>query len=81
MRQNENIHSYYQELAKDYDSDRFANTYGSYIHQQEEKFLLKYFPEPSSSQQSTNMLRGIKFVDNYTDKENNRYYIRACSKI
>lgn len=35
----------------------------------------------SSSQQSTNMLRGIKFVDNYTDKPNNRYYIRACSKI
>ena len=35
----------------------------------------------SSSQQSTNMLRDVKFTDNYTDKRNNRYYIRACSKI
>lgn len=35
----------------------------------------------SSSQQSTNMLKNIKFTDNYTDSTNNRYYIRACSKI
>jgi hypothetical protein len=35
----------------------------------------------SSSQQSTNMLRGIKFTDKYKDTENNRYYIRACSKL
>jgi len=35
----------------------------------------------SSTQQSTNMLRDLKVVDNYTDKENKKYYIRTCSKI
>ena len=37
--------------------------------------------QTTSSQQSTNMLRGIKVSNTYTDKPNNRFYIRMCSKI
>ncbi|MEA2018113.1 MAG: LPP20 family lipoprotein [Campylobacterota bacterium] len=35
----------------------------------------------SSTQQSTNMLRGVKVVDNYEDKQNNIFYLRTCTKI
>ena len=31
--------------------------------------------------QSTNMIRNVKVVDNYTDTNENLYYVRACSKI
>jgi len=33
------------------------------------------------SQQSTNMLRGVKAVDTYKDNKHNRLYVRACTKI
>ena len=33
------ITAYYNDLAKDYDEDRFANTYGAYINKQEQEFL------------------------------------------
>jgi ubiquinone/menaquinone biosynthesis C-methylase UbiE len=36
-----NIHSYYNHLAPAYDADRFGNTYGRYIHRQENRFLQK----------------------------------------
>ena len=35
----------------------------------------------SSVQQSTNILRDVKFIDNYIDKKNNIYYVRVCIKI
>ncbi|WP_196887444.1 class I SAM-dependent methyltransferase [Aureivirga sp. CE67] len=36
------IVQYYDKLASEYDEDRFSNTYGKYIHQQERKVLEKY---------------------------------------
>ncbi len=35
---------YYDNLAMDYDSNRFGNTYGQYIHQQEVNILKKILP-------------------------------------
>ncbi|MFN5417811.1 MAG: class I SAM-dependent DNA methyltransferase [Flavobacteriia bacterium] len=37
----EQIHQYYNKIAKIYDEDRFENSYGKYIHQQETAFLNK----------------------------------------
>ncbi len=39
MADNDIILGYYNKLAKDYDNDRFGNSYGRYIHQQEIKLL------------------------------------------
>lgn len=36
------ITKYYNDLAKDYDADRFSNSYGQYIHRQEDEILIKY---------------------------------------
>jgi ubiquinone/menaquinone biosynthesis C-methylase UbiE len=36
------IKEYYNRLASTYDSDRFGNTYGQYIHRQEERLLRRY---------------------------------------
>lgn len=36
------IIKYYDDLATEYDTDRFSNSYGKYIHQQELKVLNKY---------------------------------------
>ena len=41
MSNNEEIYNYYQRLAKRYDRDRFDNSYGRYIHQQETELLDK----------------------------------------
>ncbi len=38
----EEIKAYYDKLAKDYDNNRFANSYGQYIHQQELAVLSQY---------------------------------------
>ncbi len=38
----EEITKYYNNLAKDYDVDRFSNSYGVYIHRQENEILKKY---------------------------------------
>ena len=38
----QDITCYYDQLAKEYDSDRFANSYGKYIHAQESKVLDRY---------------------------------------
>jgi ubiquinone/menaquinone biosynthesis C-methylase UbiE len=35
------ILQYYDQLAKDYDDDRFGNSYGNFIHQQETRLLKK----------------------------------------
>ena len=37
----EEIHQYYNKIAKIYDEDRFENSYGKYIHHQEKAFLTK----------------------------------------
>lgn len=37
-----NIKDYYDKLASTYDIDRFANSYGQYIHRQEDDFLKKH---------------------------------------
>lgn len=39
---NPEVTEYYNKLAKRYDEDRFENTYGQYIHQQEEKIVQAY---------------------------------------
>ncbi len=39
------ITKYYNDLAKNYDADRFSNSYGQYIHRQENKILKKYLDE------------------------------------
>lgn len=36
------IKEYYDELATEYDNARFANSYGQYIHYQEDKILKRY---------------------------------------
>jgi len=38
----EEINQYYNELAKDYDVNRFSNSYGKYIHHQENIILKKH---------------------------------------
>jgi ubiquinone/menaquinone biosynthesis C-methylase UbiE len=37
------IHQYYNDLAKSYDENRFENSYGKYIDQQERYFLNSFF--------------------------------------
>lgn len=39
---NTKIHKYYNDLAAEYDNDRFNNTYGTFIHTQEKKILSKW---------------------------------------
>lgn len=51
------IKEYYDELAKDYDQDRFDNTYGQYIHQQEERILDRVL-EPLSQDQTLDLATG-----------------------
>lgn len=36
---NNPVISYYNQIAKEYDNSRFANTYGQFIHYQEDKYL------------------------------------------
>ena len=37
--QNEPVKRYYEEIASKYDEDRFANSYGRYIHAQESRIM------------------------------------------
>ncbi len=41
----QNVKEYYNELAPTYDENRFGNTYGQYIHKQEEYFLRKHLKQ------------------------------------
>jgi ubiquinone/menaquinone biosynthesis C-methylase UbiE len=41
----ETVQSYYNRIGAEYDRDRFANSYGSYIHRQECAFLDDWIPE------------------------------------
>ncbi|MEL6656866.1 MAG: class I SAM-dependent methyltransferase [Bacteroidota bacterium] len=43
------INEYYEELAPNYDQDRFGNTYGQYIHQQETAILNQLLPYPATT--------------------------------
>ncbi|MFT6961599.1 MAG: ubiquinone/menaquinone biosynthesis C-methylase UbiE [Flammeovirgaceae bacterium] len=45
MPKNEEIHQYYNQLASEYDSDRFGNSYGQFIHAQEVNLLSKHIPK------------------------------------
>jgi ubiquinone/menaquinone biosynthesis C-methylase UbiE len=36
------VTAYYNQLARNYDEDRFGNTYGKYIHKQEKEFLIQH---------------------------------------
>lgn len=47
MNSHQTVEEYYQELAPAYDQDRFANTYGQFIHQQEYAILYKLLPYPA----------------------------------
>ncbi len=44
------VTAYYDNLAEEYDQDRFANSYGAYIDRQERKFLRKVLPQTSGRQ-------------------------------
>lgn len=44
------ILKYYDELAFQYDEDRFSNTYGQFIHKQETEILKHYFRENINDQ-------------------------------
>ena len=46
---NPEVTNYYNKIAKDYDSSRFATSYGQYIHAQELFYLQKYFPNSPNS--------------------------------
>lgn len=41
----EEITKYYNDLAKDYDADRFSNSYGQYVHGQEDRIIGRYLDE------------------------------------
>lgn len=41
----EEIIKYYNDLAKNYDIERFSNSYGQYIHKQEDEILMNYLNE------------------------------------
>ena len=41
------IIKYYNDLAFNYDEDRFLNSYGKYIHRQEKRILQEYLPSDS----------------------------------
>ena len=59
----EEIKAYYDHLAPTYDQDRFANTYGQYIHQQEIKVLNNYL-QKSSRQHNLDLACGTgRFLD------------------
>ena len=45
----EEINQYYNELAKDYDSSRFSNSYGKYINSQENIILNKHLDQEKVS--------------------------------
>lgn len=42
MNIDQDIYQYYNEIAPNYDENRFGNTYGRYLHEQEDKFLEKH---------------------------------------
>jgi len=44
MEHSKRLLAYYDDLANDYDENRFDNTYGQYIHQQEVKILRQILP-------------------------------------
>jgi ubiquinone/menaquinone biosynthesis C-methylase UbiE len=44
------ITTYYNDLAKDYDNDRFNNTYGKFIDDQEHKFLNTFFDKSNNKE-------------------------------
>jgi len=57
------ILTYYNTLAKDYDQDRFNNTYGKYIHTQESKILKKYL-DPNYIETTLDLACGTgRFLD------------------
>ena len=43
------LKDYYNNLASNYDNNRFGNTYGQYIHQQEIKILSEHLPALASN--------------------------------
>ena len=49
MKLQQPIHEYYEQLAPDYDQDRFGNTYGQYIHRQETAILKQLLPYPPNA--------------------------------
>lgn len=58
------IIDYYDQLAAEYDQDRFGNTYGAYIHTQEKAILAKYLPTADSELKSLDVACGTgRFLD------------------
>ena len=49
MKPTQNVSEYYQQLAPTYDEDRFGNTYGQFIHQQEHSILDQLLPYPATA--------------------------------
>ncbi len=46
---NQEIKNYYDQLAKDYDRDRFANSYGKFIDHQERNIIRRFWPKATSN--------------------------------
>ncbi|WP_020535331.1 class I SAM-dependent DNA methyltransferase [Lewinella cohaerens] len=44
------VGDYYEALAPVYDQDRFGNTYGQFIHQQEEEILQQFIGKPQGNE-------------------------------
>ncbi len=47
--QKKEIQAYYDQLASDYDEDRFENSYGNYLHQQEQRLLIRWLSKKPKS--------------------------------
>ncbi len=45
MTSNQEIRTYYDELAERYDDNRFGNTYGRYLHEQEKQILRRWLKD------------------------------------
>ena len=66
MYMNHEIKTYYDRLASDYDRDRFNNSYGVYINNQEKNFvkrILKNIPSTSSLDIACGTGRFLEFAD------------------
>ena len=70
MKENSAIRDYYNQLATEYDDDRFNNTYGSYLHAQERAILkskLKGISKTSILDMGCGTGRFLEFAQNGVD--------------
>ncbi len=67
MKTNDPVHAYYENIAAEYDLHRFSNSYGAFVHQQEEAFVRKWLrKEPKNKVLNLGCGTG-RFMDYATD--------------